>query len=123
MASRWKLRGLMAIQFARRLWDRANQDELFTRSAALSYYFFSALVPALFFLTALLGIFASQSEHLRTDLLNYFAQIMPSTAFTLVAKTLQEISNSSTGLNLERALYLYAASRDNPSGGVAPCWR
>jgi len=114
--SAWKLGGLTIIQLAKRVWHEINHDEVFTRSAALSYYFFFALIPMVFFLMALLGMFASQSEHLRAGLLNYFAQVMPGSAFTLVEKTLREISATSTGLKLIFGLVL---SLWSVSGGMS----
>ncbi|HKE30672.1 MAG TPA: YihY/virulence factor BrkB family protein [Candidatus Angelobacter sp.] len=104
--SAWDLGGLKWLQLAKNVWREMNDDEVFTRSAALSYYFFSALIPMVFFLMAVLGIFTHQSEHLRANLLNYSAQIMPPAAFTLVEKTLTEISNSSSGLKLAFGLVL-----------------
>lgn len=104
--SPWKLGGLTFAQLGKRLWSKIEQDEVFTRSAALSYYFFSALVPMVFFLMAVLGLFASQSEHLRNNLLRYAAEVMPTSAFALVEKTLREISTSSTGLKLIFGLVL-----------------
>ena len=104
--SPWRLGGLTFAQLGKRLWRKIEQDEVFTRSAALSYYFFSALVPMVFFLMAVLGLFASQSEHLRNNLLRYAAEVMPASAFALVEKTLREISTSSTGLKLIFGLVL-----------------
>jgi len=114
--SPWKLGGLTITQLAKRLWHEINHDEVFTRSAALSYYFFSALIPMVFFLMAVLGLFAHQSEHLRNNLLNYFAQVMPPAAFALVQKALREISTSSTGLKLIFGLVL---SLWSGSGGMS----
>jgi len=104
--SPWKPDGLKLLQLAKRVWRQMNDDEVFTRSAALSYYFFSALIPMVFFLMAVLGMFASQSEHLRASLLNYAGRVMPPDAFTLVENTLREISNNSTGLKLAFGLVL-----------------
>lgn len=104
--SPWKLGGLSAYQLGKRVWHEINHDEVFTRSAALSYYFFSALIPMVFFLTAVLGMFASQSQHLQDTLLNYTAQVMPPAAFTLIEKTLHEISTTSTGVKLMFGLVL-----------------
>ena len=104
--SPWKLGGLTIVQLAKRTWRQIDHDEVFTRSAALSYYFFSALIPMVFFLMAVLGMFASQSEHLRNSLLNYAGRVMPPEAFTLVEKALREISTSSTGLKLIFGLVL-----------------
>lgn len=98
--SPWKLGGLTITQLAKRVWHEINHDEVFTRSAALSYYFFFALIPMVFFLMAVLGMFASQSEHLRNSLLNYASQVMPPAAFTLIEKTLREISTNSSAFKL-----------------------
>ncbi len=60
----------------------------FTRSAALAYYFILALFPMIFFLTAMLGLFA-QSHDLESSLQHYTSHFMPSEAYDLVHKTLQ----------------------------------
>lgn len=114
--SPWKLGGLTIVQLAKRVWHEIDHDEVFTRSAALSYYFFSALIPMVFFLMAVLGIFASQSEHLRNNLLNYAGQVMPPEAFTLVEKALREVSTHSTGLKL---LFGLALSLWAGTGGMS----
>lgn len=98
--SPWKLGGLTPLQLGKRLYREFTEDEIFTRSAALSYYLFTALIPMTFFLVTVLGIFASQSEHLRTSLLSYFGSIMPPDAYSLLQKTLREISTNSSGFKL-----------------------
>lgn len=110
--SPWKLGGLTWWQLVKRVWRAVNHDEVFTRSAALSYYFFFSLIPMAFFLMAVLGIFASQSEHLRSTLLNYFSQVVPPMAFTLIEKSLGEISRNSSGIKLffGLAFSLYAGA-------------
>jgi len=99
-ASPRKLGGLTPWQLGKRLLHEFTEDEVFTRSAALSYYLFAALVPMMFFLVTVLGIFASQSDNLRASLLGYFGGIMPPDAFSLLQKTLREISSNSSGLKL-----------------------
>jgi len=59
----------------------------------------------IFFLMAMLGLFA-QSHDLQSSLLNYAARFMPEEAYRLVQKTLQEVTNSSTGLKLAFGLVL-----------------
>jgi membrane protein len=103
--SPWKLGGLTPLQLLKRVYHEINDDEVFTRSAALAYYFVSALFPMIFFLMAMLGLFA-QSHDLQSSLLNYTARFMPAEAYRLVQKTLQEITNSSTGLKLAFGLAL-----------------
>jgi membrane protein len=103
--SPWKLGGLTPLQLVNRVYHEINDDEVLTRSAALAYYFVSALFPMIFFLMAMLGLFA-QSHDLQSSLLNYTARFMPGDAYKLVQKTLQEVANSSTGLKLAFGLAL-----------------
>src|SRR5690348_1441242 len=103
--SPWQLGGLTPWQLSKRVYHEINEDEVFTRAAALSYYFVSALFPMIFFMMAILGLLA-QSHDLQSSLLNDTARFMPGDAFGLVQKTLQEIANSSTGLKLAFGLVL-----------------
>lgn len=103
--SPWKLGGLTPLELLKRVYHEINDDEVLTRSAALAYYFVSALFPMIFFLMAMLGLFA-QSHDLQSSLLNYTARFMPEDASRLVQKTLQEIANNSTGLKLAFGLVL-----------------
>ncbi|MCU1254720.1 MAG: ribonuclease [Candidatus Angelobacter sp.] len=103
--SPWKLGGLTPLQLVKRVYHEIDEDEVFTRSAALAYYFVSALFPMIFFLMAMLGLFA-QSHDLQSSLLNYTARFMPEDAYRLVQKTLQELTNSSTGFKLAFGLVL-----------------
>src|SRR5215469_11275630 len=103
--SPWKLGGLTPWQLLKRVYQEFSEDEVLTRSAALSYYFVSALFPMIFFLMAILGLLA-QSHDLQSSLLNEAARFMPAEAFGLVQKTLREIAKSSTGLKLAFGLAL-----------------
>ena len=113
-ASPWKLGGLTPWQLSKRVYHEIDEDEVFTRSAALAYYFVSALFPMIFFLMAMLGLFA-QSHDLQSSLINYAARFMPGDATSLVQKTLKEIANNSTGLKLAFGLALALWSG---SGGI-----
>jgi membrane protein len=103
--SPWKLGGLTPLQLVKRVYHEIDDDEVLTRSAALAYYFVSALFPMIFFLMAMLGLFA-QSHDLQSSLLNYTARFMPADAYRLIQKTLQEVANSSTGFKLAFGLVL-----------------
>ena len=74
--SPWKLGGLTPLQLAKRVYHEVDEDEVLTRSAALAYYFVSALIPMIFFLMATLGLFA-KSHDLQSSLFNYTARFMP----------------------------------------------
>jgi len=103
--SPWKLGGLTSWQLLKRVYHEFDEDEVFTRSAALAYYFLSALFPMIFFLMAMLGLFA-QSHNLQAGLLNYANRFMPPEAYNLIQKTLHEITTKSTGLKLALGLVL-----------------
>jgi len=113
--SPWKLGGLTPWQLLKRVYHEFDEDEVFTRSAALAFYFVSALVPMVFFLMAILGLLA-QGHDLQSGLLNYTGRFMPPEAHTLLQKTLTEITTRSTGLKLAIGLALALWSG---SGGVS----
>ena len=103
--SPWKLGGLTPVQLGKRVYQKLDEDEVLTRSASLSYYFMSALIPMLFFLMACLGIFA-KSHDLRHSLLGYIQQFMPPDAYTVLLRTLREVAIHSSGLKLVLGLAL-----------------
>ncbi|HZD93871.1 MAG TPA: YihY/virulence factor BrkB family protein, partial [Candidatus Sulfotelmatobacter sp.] len=99
----------------KRVYHEFEEDEVLTRAAALAYYFVSALVPMIFFLTAILGLLA-KGHDLQSGLLNYANRFMPPDAYTLLQKTLKEIATNSTGLKLAIGLGLALWSG---AGGVS----
>ena len=93
------------------LLQRIARDELFTRGAALSFYFIFALFPMALSLLALVGLFAKdQSVHV--ELARQFGQLMPSSARSLIENTLSELAVQSSGLKLMvgLALALYSGA-------------
>ncbi len=114
-ASPWKLGGLGPLALGKRVYHEIDEDEVLTRSAALSFYFVTALVPMLFFLVAVLGLFA-QSQSLQASMFGYAQRVLPPDAFTLLQKTLKEIATNSTGLKLAIGLLLALWSG---SGGIS----
>lgn len=114
-ASPWKLGGLTPWKLSKRVYEEIWEDEVLTRSAALSFYFVAALVPMLFFVVTMLGFFA-QSNRLQTDLFNYAGRVLPPDAFTLLQRTLHEIARNASGFKLATGLVLALWSG---SGGVS----
>ena len=114
-ASPWKLGGLTPWRLTKRVYQEIFDDEVLTRSAALSFYFVAALVPMLFFVVAVLGFFA-QSHDLQSSLFNYAGRFMPPDAFGLLQKTLKEVTTNATGLKLAVGLVLALWSG---SGGMS----
>src|SRR5262249_53582831 len=113
-ASPWKLGGLTPWELLKRVYNEFDEDEVFTRSAALAYYFISALFPMIFFLAAVLGLFVRRHE-LESGLLGHIPRLMPGPAYQLIEKTLHEITTSSSGVKLALGLLLALWSG---SGGV-----
>ena len=107
MASR-----LISKDFLWRVWARAEEDEIFARSAQLSYYFLLALFPLLLFLITLFGYFDGAGSHLRHKLLSYLGDVMPSSASQLVVETLEQITAARGGGKLSFGLLaaIWAAS-------------
>src|ERR1700727_2147357 len=114
-ASPWKLGGLTLWQLLKRLYHEMDDDDVLTRSAALAYYFILALVPMIFFVTSILGFFA-RSHDLQSDLLLYTARLMPGDTYRLIRKSLQEITQNSSGFKLALGLMLALWSG---SGGIS----
>jgi membrane protein len=104
IASVWKLGGLSWRELGRRVWLEIYEGDLFTRAAALSYYFLLALFPLLIFLTSMLGLFAEAGTELRTNLLRYLASVAPRSASQLVRETVAEITEGATGGKLSFGL-------------------
>ena len=107
MASR-----LISKDFLWRVWARAEEDEIFGRSAQLSYYFLLALFPLLLFLITLFGYFDGAGSHLRHKLLSYLGDVMPSSASQLVVETIDQVTAARGGGKLSFGLLaaIWAAS-------------
>jgi len=91
---------------------RAEEDEVFGRSAQLSYYFLLALFPLLLFLITLFGYFNGAGSHLRHKLLSYLGDVMPSSASRLVVETIDQVTATRGGGKLSFGLVaaIWAAS-------------
>jgi len=108
--SPWSLGGLGIIELGKRVWSEANEDEIFDRAAALSYYFVFAIFPALLFLTSLLGMLPNPD--LMNSIMAYVAQAMPADAASIVERTLSEVVGGARGslLSIGALAALWAAS-------------
>ena len=104
LESVWHLGGLTWRRLGARVWAEVYEGDLFTRAAALSYYFLLALFPLLIFLTAALGYFAEAGTELRKSLLDYLSSIAPRTASALVRSTVTEITENADGGKLSFGL-------------------
>lgn len=112
----WKLGGLSPWRLARAVLRDISLHSFFGRASELAFDFLFALFPLLFFLLTLIGLFTSGRSDLQGDLLAYFGDFLPPTAYALVNTTANELAaNASNGkLTLGILLALWFAS-----GGVA----
>lgn len=98
--SPWELGGLTKKQLAKRTWSEINKDDVFGRSAQLSYYFLLALFPLLFFLISILGFVLGGNPSAQQSIMHYFGRMLPGQASSLVSTTMTQIMHSSSGTKL-----------------------
>lgn len=109
------------LTFFHRLYQKAMDDDILTRASSVAFYFAFALFPLLLFLLSVLGFVLEGADDLRAELFDYLRQVMPSSAFDLVATTLEEVVESSSGGKLTFGLLvtLYSASAGLDSVRIA----
>jgi len=112
MGSLWQLGGLGWKELARRVWGEISEDDIFGRSAQLSYYFLLALFPLLLFITAVLGQFAEAGSELRQNLLSLLGSVVPQEAGDLIHETIENVEKGSGGGKISFGILatLWAAS-------------
>jgi membrane protein len=110
--SLWQLGGLSWKVLAQRVWAEINEDDVFGRSAQLSYYFLLALFPLLLFITAVLGQFAEAGSELRQNLLSLLGSVVPQEAGDLIHETIDKVEEGSGGGKISFGILatLWAAS-------------
>lgn len=98
--------------FSARLYARTFEADIFNRAAQVAFYFSFAVLPLIYFLVSLFGLMIESSEGLRGELFSYMRQILPSSVFDLVRKTIDEIVANSTGgkATLGLVITLWSAS-------------
>lgn len=115
----WKLGGLTWRELGKRLWVEIYESDLFTRAAALSFYFLLALFPLLLFLTALLGYFADSGTELRENLHSYLGGVVPRSASELIYTTISEINKGAGGGKLSFGLIVALLFASSGMGAVS----
>ena len=88
----WNLGGLTSWQLGRAVFERIVANNVFGRAAELAFYFLFSLFPLIFFMMTLFGLFASHSVELQNNLLSYFADFLPPTAFQLLRSVASEVA-------------------------------
>ncbi len=112
MPSLWKFGALGAVELGKRTYKKLGEDELVTRSAALSYYFILALFPMFLFLLSLMGLFAGPNSEMRQGILSALSQMVPGSASSLIQSVLTETTKASSGVKVGAGMLgaLWAAS-------------
>ena len=95
--SLWGLRSIALKQFGQRLYASVTEDDVTGRAAQLAYYFFFALFPGLIALSALLGLVVKSAGDLNGQLLTYMANVIPPSAYQIVADTFKQTTHASSG--------------------------
>lgn len=112
------LRGLTIKELATRVFNEANNDDIWGRAAQLSYYFLLALFPLLLFLTAILGYFVGEDAQLRDNLLGYLGQVLPGDAYRLVRTTVIEVTEASGGGKISFGILAAVWAASNGMGAI-----
>jgi membrane protein len=112
LPSLWKFGGLTPLKLVQLSFKKIGEDELSTRSAALSYYFLGALFPMLLFLVSLVGVFAGPGSPLRDNILSGIGRLAPGSASSLIHSVIDQTFKNSTGIKLAAGILgaLWAAS-------------
>jgi len=112
MPSLWKFGHLTPLRFTQLAVKKIGEDELSTRSAALSYYFVLAVFPMFLFLVSLVGVFAGPGSPLRENIINTLGRLAPGSASELVHTIVNQTFKSSSGVKLATGIIgaLWAAS-------------
>lgn len=112
MASLWKLGGLTPLKLTQLGIRKIDEDELSTRSAALSYYFILALFPMFLFLVSLIGLIAGHASEMRENIVSTLTRLAPGSASGLVQQVIHQTVTNSGGVKLAAGLLgaLWAAS-------------
>src|SRR6516165_9878613 len=90
--SLWKLGGLTRGELCRAVFEHVIENNIFGRAAELAFYFLFALFPLIFLMMTLFGLFASHRVELQNNLLSFFADFLPPSAFQLLQKVASEIT-------------------------------
>jgi membrane protein len=88
----WKLGGLTCWQLGRAVFEQIIANNVFGRAAELAFYFLFALFPLIFLMMTLFGLSASHSVELQNNLLSYFADFLPPSAFQLLRSVATEVA-------------------------------
>jgi membrane protein len=97
LESIWRLGGLSPWQLLCNVRDEMIANSLFGRAAELAFYFLFALFALILVMMTLFGLFALHRVELQNNLLSYFADFLPPTAFQLLETVVGDLSTNASG--------------------------
>ena len=93
-----QIKELNLKDFFTRLYTKSfDEEDLMSAAAQVAFYFAFALFPLLLFLISLFGIVLESAADLRAEMFYYLQQVMPGSAYDLVQKTIEEVTENSSG--------------------------
>ncbi len=106
------LLGFPFRKFFARLYERAFDEDIFSSTAQVAFYFSFAIFPMLLFLVSIFGLVVSSADGLRLELFMYLRQIMPNSAYQLLKNTIDEVSANTSGSKITLGFFvaLWSAS-------------
>lgn len=93
----WKLGRLSPQQLFRNVIEEISANNLLGRAAELAFYFLFALFPLILVMMTVFGLFESHRVELQNNLLSYFADFLPPTAFRLLRTVAMESATNASG--------------------------
>lgn len=88
--SLWALHGYSFNHMAKRVGRSLVDDRVFDRAAALGFYFFFSLFPALFCAASILGVVALSAHQIYVKLLGHLSLVIPAVAMGMVMHTFNQ---------------------------------
>jgi membrane protein len=94
------------IDFLKRIYAEAMDEDIISNAAQVAFYFIFALFPLLLFLLSLFGLVLESADDFRQELFMYLRQVIPSSALDLIEQTLTEVVRESSGGKLTFGLLI-----------------
>lgn len=116
--SPWKLGGPNGKQFALKVWQGINDDDVLGRAGQLAYFWFFAVFPLGMFLTAMLGLIAGPGSPIAQALVDNITRAMPGSAAALVRQTIHNALAASGGGKLTFGIALALLSASSGMGAM-----
>jgi membrane protein len=99
-----RLGGLSWKELGRRSWLQFRADRITDQSAMLSFYLLLSIFPLLLLLINLLGLLFQSGPGFQQAVYKYFARVAPSSASSLIDRTLAEAEHNSGPIRLSLQL-------------------